>query len=167
MQIYAYVVPHNYSDVMLNALASFKLCCFLLSKYCHHPITPSSTIHLPITPSQHTTITPIPTHHHHTAHYNYLCYDHEKNPFYLSVVLSDSNFHCILWMKMVSVRWEGGERCGCKDGADKDGRMWLRNVGKLNHCVSRGTSALQSKVRPTGNGHHQRTSWSECCHTPS
>eukprot|EP00731_Ephydatia_muelleri_P024029 Em0016g300a len=38
------------------------------------------------------------------AHYNYLCYDHEKNPFYLSVVLSDSNFHCILWMKMGNKR---------------------------------------------------------------
>ena len=68
---------------------------------------------------------------------------------------------------MVSVRWEGGERCGCKDGVDRDGRMWHRNMGKLNDCVSRGTSALQSKVRPMGNGHHQRTSWSECCHTPS
>lgn len=33
------------------------------------------------------------------AHYNYLCYDHEKNPFFLSVVSSESRYHCILWMK--------------------------------------------------------------------
>ena len=36
------------------------------------------------------------------VHHNYLCYDPDKSPFFLSVVSSGSIYRCILWRKVVS-----------------------------------------------------------------
>ena len=43
------------------------------------------------------------------VHQNFLCYDNEKNPFFLSVVGGDCVYRCILWRKTVNIsEWMDG-----------------------------------------------------------